>query len=97
MANYSLNIYGENDEIIKVFETNIIRWGIFMKAVKLQDEIEDQNEGEQIKAVSEFIASIFPNCTVDDLANADVGDIFNLFKMIVNKANKINTGIAKNV
>ncbi|QHJ73609.1 hypothetical protein [Butyrivibrio virus Arian] len=96
MANYSLNIYGENDEIIKTFETNIIRWGIFMKAVKLQDDIEDQDEGEQIKAVSEFITSIFPNCTVDDLANADVSDIFNLFRAIVNKANKINIGIPKN-
>ena len=31
MAQFELNIYGENDEIVKRFETNKVRWGVFMR------------------------------------------------------------------
>lgn len=87
---YSLNIYGDNDEIIKTYETDVIRWGVFMKAVKLQDEIKDKSEVEQMAAVSGFMTAIFPSLTVEELESADTFDIFNTFAQVVNKATKIN-------
>lgn len=89
MKEFSLNIYGENDEIVKTVETDIIRWGVFMKAVKLQDEIKGKDDAEQMRAVSEFMTVIFPDLSVDDLENADTFDIFNTFAQIVNKATNI--------
>lgn len=87
---FSLNIYGDNDEIIKTYETDVIRWGVFMKAVKLQDEIKNKSEAEQMNAVSGFMTSIFPTLTAEELEGADTFDIFNTFSQIVNKATNIN-------
>ena len=86
---FSLNIYDDNDEIIKTYETNVIRWGVFMKAVKLQDEIKDKSEAEQMAVVSTFMTAVFPSLTVEELEFADTFDIFNTFEQIVNKATKI--------
>lgn len=87
---FSLNIYGDNDEIIKTYETDVIRWGVFMKAVKLQDEIKDKSEAEQMASISVFMTSIFPSLTTEELEGADTFDIFNTFAQIVNKANQIS-------
>jgi len=92
MKKYSLNIYGANDEIIKTFETDVVRWGVFMNAVKLQDEIKEKSMSEQIGAISDFMISVFPTMTIEDLAGADVGDIFSTFAQITNNAGKIKTG-----
>lgn len=37
MAQFELNIYGENDEIINKFETDKVRWGIYMEAVNISE------------------------------------------------------------
>ncbi len=95
-AKYSLNIYGKNDEITKTFETNVIRWKLFKKAVQMQEDIKDKSQSEQINAVSEFMLAIFPSMTEKDIENADVFDIFAVFKQIINKANAINGGKVKN-
>lgn len=96
MANMTLNIYGENDEILKTYETSHIRWKLFVDAIKLNEELKDKSELEQIKAVGGFIKAIFVGLTDADLELADAYDIFNLFKIIVNKANTINGGTGKN-
>ena len=39
MTEVSLNIYGENDEIVKTYETRHIRWRTFSEVVKLQEKL----------------------------------------------------------
>ena len=53
----SLNIYGENDEIIKTYETEHLRWKIFTDAVKLNEKISGKEPFEQLAAVGDFIKS----------------------------------------
>ena len=89
---FYLNIYGENDEIVKTVETDVVRWGVFMKAVKLQDDIKNKSEAEQMTAITGFMTALFPSLTPEDLDGADTFDIFNTFTQIVNKAKNINTG-----
>lgn len=96
MAEYTLNIYGENDEIIKKYETSVIRWKFFKRAVELQDEIKDKNDAEQLNAIIEFMKAIFIGLTDEEAENADAFDIINTFKQIVNKAKNINAGNSKN-
>lgn len=92
-AEYSLNIYGENDEIVKTYETNVVRWGIFKKAVELEDSIKgEKNEAAAIEAVSDFMLLVFPGMTSEEIENADAFDIFAVFKQIVKKADNINAG-----
>lgn len=92
MAKYSLNIYGENDEIIKTYETNVIRWKILVNAVKTYETISEKSTAEQIEVISEFIKSVFPGMTDEDVEFADAGDIMNTFNAIVANAGRINGG-----
>lgn len=94
---FELSIYGENDEVINKFETNHVRWGVLLKAVKLQEELKDKSEYEQIDLISQFIKSIFVGLTDEDLEKADSKDVMNTFKQLLKSVNSINAGDSKNV
>lgn len=94
---FELSIYGENDEVIKKFETDHVRWGVLLKAVKLQETLKNKTEIEQLQVVSEFVKSIFVGLTDEDVEKADAGDIFNTFKQLINSVKAINSGDSKNV
>lgn len=92
MNDFELNIYGDNDEIIKTYSTAHVRWGIFTEAIKLKEEIANKDSAEQLEAVSNFMKKIFLGLTDEHMQLADVFDVFNTFNMIVNKANSIKGG-----
>lgn len=93
MAFVELNIYGSNDEIIKTFSTNRIRWGLIVRAVELEEKMNDSSTGikEQISLLNDFVLSIFPDMTQTDVEAADYNDIKNVFKMVGNMAGAIDT------
>lgn len=96
MAQFELNIYGENDEIVKRFETEKVRWGIFVQALELEESLKSKSAQEMILAINQFVKKIFPALTDSDLENADVDDVMNTFRQLLAKAKKIGVG-AKNV
>lgn len=89
MAIFELNIYGKNDEIEKTYATDRVRWGVFLQALELQEQIAGETVEEQFKAINEFVKQIFPELTDADLAKADIDDVLNTFKQLLNKASKI--------
>ena len=96
MAQFELNIYGNNDEIIKRFETDKVRWGIFMQALEVAETIDKKSAAEQFEVINKFVKKIFPDITDADLENADVDDVMNTFKQLIAKAGKIGGGDRKN-
>lgn len=95
MAQFELNIYGNDDEIIKTYSTDKVRWGVFVQALEIQDGLADKPVVEQFKLINAFIKKIFPELTDADLECADSDDIMNTFKQLVRKANSVN--VPKNV
>lgn len=91
MAKYELSIYGENDELLKKYETDHIRWGVFLNAIKLQGKIKDKSASDQFSAINEFVKSIFVGLTDEELENADGKDVVNTFQQIVSEANGIDS------
>lgn len=92
MAFVELNIYGSDDEIIKTFTANRIRWGLIVKATELQDKIEEgATAADQIKFLNDFVLSVFPDMTQSDLELADINDIKNVFRIVCNLSGRINT------
>ena len=89
MAQFELNIYGENDEVVKRFETDRVRWGIFVQALELEESLQGANARDMITAINEFVKKIFPNLTDADLNDADVDDVMYTFKQLLAKAKKI--------
>lgn len=96
MAQFELNIYGNNDEILKTFQTDKVRWGVFMQALDIKEGLEDKDFVEQFKVVTNFIKKIFPSITDADLENADVDDVFNTFRQLIRKAENIKGTDTKN-
>lgn len=95
MAQFELNIYGANDEVEKRFETDRVRWGIFVQALEMEESMKSATSQDMIPAINAFVKKIFPNLTDADLENADVDDVMNTFKQLVAKAKKIGVN-AKN-
>lgn len=89
MAQFELNIYGNNDEIVKHFETDKVRWGVFLQALEVSDELGERSAAEQFALINSFVKKIFPELTDKDLENADIDDVMNTFKQLLNKAAKI--------
>lgn len=92
MAKFELNLYGENDEIIKTLSTDRVRWGIFTEILELEEKVKDATVKEQLDMIVSVIKKIFPGVTSEELeAGADAIDIFNLFKSLTNIATAIKT------
>ena len=97
MAQFELNIYGKDDEVVKRFETERVRWGIFLQALELEESIKSATAGEMISAINEFVKKIFPDLTDADLENADVDDVMHTFKQLLAKAKKIGVSTKNGV
>lgn len=89
MAQFELCIYGNNDEIIKKFETDKVRWGVYMQALELSETLDQKSIVDQFKMINTFVKKIFPTMTDKDLENADSDDVMNTFRQLINKGNKI--------
>ena len=89
MALFELNIYGKNDEVIKRFETDKVRWGVYLQATELAENLEGASAAEKFKRISAFVKKIFPDLTDADLENADSEDVLNTFTQLVRKSNGI--------
>ena len=89
MALFELNIYGNNDEILKRFETDKVRWGVYLQANELAEGLKDASTMEKFKQIGAFVKKIFPDLTDADLENADSEDVLNTFTQLLNKANGI--------
>ena len=92
MAQFELNIYGANDEITKHFETDRVRWGIFVQALELEETMKGATARDMISAINEFVKKIFPDITDADLENADVDDVMHTFMQLLAKSKKIGAG-----
>lgn len=96
MAKFELPIYGENDEILKTYQTDHIKWDTMCKSATLADEMEEMTEAEAINVIGEFLLSVFIGLTEDELKKADCQDVVNTFNQIVRLGNRIKGGNSKN-
>ena len=93
MSLIELPIYNDDNEIVKTFSTNRVRWGVFVKAIETEERIssDETNAADAVKLISDLILSVFPSMTADDLALADYNDMKNVFAMIVNMSGHIQS------
>lgn len=92
MAKFELNIYGENDEIIKKYATDHIRYGVLMQALELGETRENQTQVEQIKGANALVKQVFNGLTDEELMLADLGDVLNIITQITKQSEKIGNG-----
>ena len=91
MAKYELPIYGENDEIVKTYQTDLVRYGILEDALAIQENLNTMKPREQINQINSIIQRVFKGLTIEELHDADLGDVRNLFNQIVSISDKATT------
>ena len=96
MAKYELPIYGENDEVVKMHETNICPWAVYIQAADMQERLQGKGAREQMDAVADILKAVFHTLTDAELLRADGADVMNTFQQIVSGGDKIKGGNSKN-
>lgn len=96
MAKFELNIYGKNDEIVKRFETDHIRFGVLLKALEIQDKADGKTAEEVFADACEVVKAVFPGVTDEDLTLADADDVFNTFLQVTRQTGNIKGSNEKN-
>ena len=91
MAQFELSIYGNNDEILKTYKTDRVRWGVYLQALELQEKMKDKTGAEQFGLINAFLKKIFPDLTDEDLELADGDDVMNTFKQLIAKSKAIGS------
>lgn len=89
MAKFELPVYGENDEIVKKYETDIVRFGILEDAIKISEETQGKGAEEQLKAITPILQRVFKGLTEEQLKDADLFNVFNVFNQIISLANNL--------
>ncbi|MBQ3969754.1 MAG: hypothetical protein II685_04630 [Clostridia bacterium] len=86
MAKFELNIYGEDDEIIKKYETDHIRFGVLVEAAKITDMTDDKTE-----SIKKLVKRVFVGLTDEEIMLADWTDVVNTFIQVSAMAGNINS------
>ena len=97
MAQFELNIYNDDFEIVKKHETDIVKWKVLLQALEFYDKSREKGISldSQFESINSFVKKIFPKLTDEELENANMDDVLNTFKQLINKANAIR-GTQKN-
>lgn len=88
---YSLTIYGEDDAIVKTYGTDIIRYGILEEALRISEESKDSDSKSRLGMISPLLFSLFKGLTEEELRDADINDVFNLFGQILSIAQGLSS------
>jgi hypothetical protein len=91
MAQFELNIYGNDDEILKTCKTDRVRWGVYLQALELQEKMAEKSAADQFRLINAFLKKIFPDLTDEDLELADGDDVMNTFKQLIAKSKAIGS------
>lgn len=91
MAKFELPIYGENDEVVKTYKTEHIRYGLLEDAIKMQEENTKTDADSKLKIIKPLVKRIFKGLTDEEIEDADVFDIINSFNQLVSLANGLSS------
>ena len=80
-----LNIYNEENEVVKTYSSYGLRWKAFKTVMARQKELEKINteSAEEMGVFYEIIKLAFPNLTAEEFDELYLDDIFNTFKQIL--------------
>lgn len=89
MAQFELPIYGEDNEVVKTYESNVAKFQLLVEAHQKNEEMQNSSTTEQLEIIYDMLMKIFPGLTKEELGNADIGDVFNTFAQFTRKAESI--------
>lgn len=85
---FKLNILGENDKVVKTYETSKIKYGLIEDMVSLSKELEGKSEFEQFKLMKPLLKTMFVGLTDEELRNVDFIEILEVVKQLMKIASE---------
>lgn len=85
---FKLNILGENDTVVKTYETSKIKYGLIEDMVSLSKELEGKNEFEQFGLMKPLLKNMFIGITDEELRNVDFLEVLAVIKNLMGVATK---------
>lgn len=89
MALFTLNVYGENDEVVKTYETSKIKYGLIEDFISLSNDLKNKTEFEQFTLMKPILKTLFVGITDEELRNVDFIDVT---KVILSIMKEVNSG-----
>lgn len=96
MGNFTLHIYGADDEIVKTYEQKRVRFGLLEEAIKIGEDNAGKKPAQYIGEIKKTVKAIFPDMTDEHMALADFFDVVNVFKQLQRKAEALLGNGSKN-
>lgn len=96
MGTFTLHIYGTDDEILKTYEQQRVRFGLLEEAIKISEDNAGKKPAQYIGEIKRVVKAIFPNMTDEHMALADFFDVVNVFQQLQRKADALLGSESKN-
>lgn len=95
---FELIIYGENDEVVKKYGTDHIRYGILEDALDISEKLQTSGNANRLDLINPLILRIFKGLTEEELKEADLFDVMNVFEQVIamSKGLRLNNSSEKN-
>lgn len=84
---FSLNILGENDKVVKTYETSKIKYGLIEDMVMLTKELDGKSELEQFALMKPLLKNMFAGLTDEELRDVDFIEVIQVIKNLMSVAN----------
>lgn len=96
MPRIALNLYGQDDEIVKQLHRTTLRWGVLKKAIRMEETLKDENVEvmDQIDEITGLLEAVFDGqATAEEIeAGATMEEILACFASIVAAAQEARKG-----
>lgn len=85
---FKLNILGENDKVVKTYETSKIKYGLIEDMVILSKELDGKSEFEQFNLMKPLLKNMFTGLTDEELRNVEFLEVLAVIKNLMSVATK---------
>ena len=84
---FKLNILGENDKVVKTYETSKIKYGLIEDMVILSKELAGKSEFEQFALMKPLLKNMFVGLTDEEIRNIEFIEVLQVIKNLMSIAN----------
>ena len=82
MARFELNIYGVDDEIIKTYKADRVKYGVTLEALKYAETVDNMSTVDKFLTLNKIVKRVFPGLTDEELMNTEIDDVLNVCRQV---------------
>lgn len=80
---FKLSILGENDKVVKTYQTSVIKYGLIEDFALMSDQFEGKDILQQFVMLKPILKRMFKGLTDEELADVNIAEVLTLFKQLM--------------